>query len=227
MTENNIPEMERRQVLRTIGAGTAVGIGGLSMFTGTAAAWDRKDVDFKGCSEVWLIVSTDDIDSYDPPAVVRVVFALPDGSTECRDIELTADNTTRIPGQYGDAPVRKVTAGDGEKVLGVIFYNYRSADRFESASCIHTNDHRCASTPGTPSIEDADCVQEARTIGGYDCTTADSGRSRGASDDDRARAGGDDARGRGGSAGRGRPRDFDHSRFRGTLSDFFDGLERL
>ncbi|WP_324760575.1 hypothetical protein [Haloarcula montana] len=177
MSDNDTPKLGRRQVLRTIGSGTALSVGGLGVFAGNATAWDRKDVDFKGCSEVWLIVGADDI-AHDPPTVVRVVVARPDGSTDCRDVELTAENTSQIPGQYGDAPVRKVTAEDGEKVLGVIFYNYRSADRFASASCIHTNDHRCVSTPGTPSLEDAPCVQSAREIGGYDCSTTESGRGR-------------------------------------------------
>lgn len=172
MTDNDSPGLERRQVLRTIGAGTALGVGGLSMFTGTAAAWERKDVDFRGCSEAWLVVNAEDI-GHDPPSVVRVVVALPDGSTDCRNIELTATNTTLIPEQYGISPVRKVTVADGEKVLGVIFYNYQSADRFSSASCIHTNDQRCASTSLAPSVEDAQCVQEARDIGGYDCSTTE------------------------------------------------------
>ena len=237
MSDNDTPKLGRRQVLRTIGAGTAVGVGGVGAFTGTVAAWDRFDVDFKGCSEVWLVVGADDI-AYDPPTVVRVVFALPDGSTACRAVEFTPENTTRIPGQYGDAPVRKVTASDGEKVLGVIFYNYRSQDRFSSASCIHTNEHRCAMTPGTPSVEDADCVQEARTIGGYDCSTTQSnpGRGRGErgrdendaerdsdeGDDERDRDENDD-RDRRGRGGQGRGRGFGKPRS-DSISDFFDRL---
>jgi hypothetical protein len=232
MTDNDTPRLGRRQVLRTIGAGTAVGVGGLGMFTGTAAAWDRKDVDFKGCSEVWLVVGANDI-AYDPPAVARVVVALPDGSTDCRDVEITADNTTSIPGQYGDAPVRKIMVNDGEKMLGVIFYNYRSVDRFSSPSCIHTNDHRCASTPGTPSLEDADCVQTARENDGYDCTTTesdrggDNGRGRDGGDNGQGRSGRDDKRGRGGSTGRGRGRRFDRTQFRFTLSNLFDRFVKL
>lgn len=171
-------DIDRRQLLRSIGAGAAVGVGGLAAATGPASAWDRKDVEFKGCSEVWLIVGTDDVTAYDPPAVVRVVVATAEGTTVCRDIELTGENTTMIPGQYGAAPVRKVTAGEGEKILGVIFYNYQP-DRFSSASCIHTNDNTCAQTPNTPSIEDADCVETARENGGYDCTTATSTPDRG------------------------------------------------
>lgn len=166
MKDSNSYHVNRRRILRTIGMGAAVGAAGIGAFGGTAAAWDRQDVDFKGCSEVWIIVGADDV-HYDPPTVAHVVFALEDGTTECRAIEFTPENTTHIPGQYGDAPIRKVTAGEGEKILGVIIYNYRD-DQFSQASKIFTNDHRCANTPGTPSMEDASCTQAARESGGYD-----------------------------------------------------------
>ncbi|MFB6202846.1 MAG: hypothetical protein ABEI98_12665 [Halorhabdus sp.] len=160
--------VRRRTVLRTIGIAVAAGAGVLGALTGDVAAWDRQDVEFKGCSEVWIVVGSDDV-LYDPPTVARVVLALPDGGTTCRDVEFTPSNTTRIPGQYGDAPVRKVRAGTGEKVLGVIIYNYRKVDRFSSPSCIYTNHNTCATTPGTPSIEEAACVEDARNNDGYDC----------------------------------------------------------
>lgn len=189
MGDNDIPHVRRRQILRTVGASTAVGAAGIGAFTGTVAAWKRQTVDFKGCSEVWLVVGEADV-KHDPPTVVRVVVASPDGTTDCRDVEVRQENTTRVPGQYGDAPVRKVAVEDGEKVLGVIFYNYRE-DRFSSASCIVTNEHRCAMTPDTPSIEEAACMQDAREIGGYDCadTSVTPERSRGQSRErpDRAR----------------------------------------
>lgn len=168
MGDKNTPEVRRRKVLQTVGTSAAVGAVGLSAFTGTAAAWGRQTVDFKGCSEVWIVVDPDDI-NYKPPAVVRVVVALPDGTAVCRDVEFTTENTTRIPGQYGAAPLRRVTVGDDEKVLGVVFYNYseKEVERFSDASCIVTNEHRCAMTPNTPSMEDAGCVQKAREKGGY------------------------------------------------------------
>ncbi|ACV10653.1 hypothetical protein Huta_0466 [Halorhabdus utahensis DSM 12940] len=161
--------MNRRDVLRKIGIGAAVGVGGVSAMAGNATAWERQDVCFTGCSLAWIVVNEDDV-TYEPPTVARVVVGLHDGSTECRDIEFTPENTFQVPGKFGDARVRKVFAGLGEKILGVIMYNYRE-DRFSSASCIFTNEHWCAKTPWTPSLDDASCVQEAREIGGYDCET--------------------------------------------------------
>lgn len=175
MEAKKTPELRRRKLLGTLAAGTALGVGGLGAFTGTATAWEKKEVYFKGCSEVWLVVGAGDT-AHDPPAVVRVVVALADGTTDCRDIELTAESTTTIPGQHGADSVRKVEVEDGEKVLGVVFYNYNEdpQERFSSASCIDTNDNRCAQTPNTPSLEDADCVQAARDGDGYDCPTESS-----------------------------------------------------
>lgn len=176
MEENDTDSVNRRRVLRTIGTGAAVSAAGIGALGGTVSAWGRQDVDFKGCSEVWIIVAEGDV-QLEPPNVARVVFALEDGSTECRAVEFTPENTTYIPGKYGDAPIRKVTAGEEEKVLGVIMYNYRE-ERFSDASCIFTNDHRCANTPGTPSMEDASCTSDARESGGYDCDESSHGKGR-------------------------------------------------
>lgn len=168
MRDNDTLQVRRRKVLQTVGTSAAVGAVGFSAFTGTAAAWERQTVEFKDCSEVRIVVDPQDI-NHDPPAVVRVVVASPYGVAVCRDVEFTQENTTRIPGEYGDAPVRKVTVGDREKLVGVVFYNRDPEGRFASASCIVTNDHQCALIPNTPSVEDATCVQEAKETGGYDC----------------------------------------------------------
>ncbi|MFW6003625.1 MAG: hypothetical protein ACOCPT_04315 [Halanaeroarchaeum sp.] len=170
MGDNEIPTVRRRGVLRMIGVGAVLGAGGIGAFAGSAAAWERNDVEFKGCSEVWIIVEPADVHWNPPPVVARVIFALPDGSTTCRDVELTPDNTAPIPGQYGESPVRKVRAGEGEKVLGVIIFRHDGEDPMASPAYIFSNDHRCANTPDTPSIEAADCYQQAKENGGWDAS---------------------------------------------------------
>lgn len=154
----------KRRTLLASSAGLTVGAAGLGAFAGTVAAWDREDVDFKGCSEVWMIVGDRDL-NYDPPVVAHVIVGTADGGTDCRLVEFTEENATTIPGQYGDAPIVKYTAGDDEKVLAVIHYNYikgaEGDDRLAKPSCLLVNDHRCAQTPNTPDLYEADCVEDA------------------------------------------------------------------
>ncbi|MGM0397530.1 MAG: hypothetical protein ACQEQY_00920 [Halobacteriota archaeon] len=154
-----------------IGVGALMGAGGIGAFAGSAAAWERNDVEFKGCSAVWIIVEPEDVHWNPPPVVARIIFALQDGTTACRDVELTPNNTAPIPGQYGDAPVRKVRADHGEKVLGVIIFRHDGVDPKASPAYIFGNTHRCANTPDTPSIEEADCYQEAKENGGWDASS--------------------------------------------------------
>lgn len=155
--------LKRRTVLASTAgmAGTAIGVGVLS---GTVAAWERLDIDFKGCSEVWMIVGDDLHYSNPDPAVAHVIVATADGGTDCRPVDFTEENATRIPGRYGDAPVVKYVAGVDEKILGVIKYNYvnETGDgRFSKPSCLMVNEHTCAQTPNTPDVYSADCVQAA------------------------------------------------------------------
>lgn len=139
----------------------ALGIGALG---GSATAWKRFETDFRGCSEVWLIVAEEDLE-FDPPAVAHVIHT--DGeTTACKLVEFTPETATTIPGQYGDAPVIKVEAPPGEKILAVIEYNMPLAGdgRFSRPRCASYNDHQCAHTPNIPDIREADCFQEAREI---------------------------------------------------------------
>lgn len=147
----------RRRVLNTLGAGAAAVVG-LGSFAGSAAAWERNDVEFKGCSEVWIIVAKEDV-LYKPPTVAKVIVETSHGDLDCRTVEFTPETTTTIPGRYGDAPVLKYPAATGEKVLGVIIYNYTDdEDRFSRRSPLRVNPNRCANTPGTPDPTDADCA---------------------------------------------------------------------
>lgn len=154
------PELSRRRAIQTLGLG-ATTLLGITAASGSAAAWERSDIDFKGCSEVWIVVAPSDIDLdiYDPPTVAHVIVETSDGTLTCRQQEFTPETTTTIPGQYGDAPVLKYAPPSGEKVLGVIIYNYSSSsDRFERNSPLALNPNRCATTPSTADPTDAPCA---------------------------------------------------------------------
>jgi len=173
----------RRTVLRTLSIGTTALLGTATL-SGTASAWERNDIDFKGCSEVWIIVAPADIDPdiYDPPTVAHVVVETDDGTLDCRLQEFTPETTTTIPGQYGDAPVLKYAPPSGEKVLGVVIYNYASStDRFERNSPLTLNPNRCANTPETPDPTEASCA--ANTYLSTEDIVDDPGRGRGTEGD--------------------------------------------
>jgi hypothetical protein len=157
-TATDESSVDRRAILRLAGGAAAAGAAGIGAFAGSAAAWDRFDVDFKGCSEVWMIVGEKDL-RYDPPTTAKVVVAS-DGEPVCRLVEFTEETATTVPGQYGDAPLVKFTVGSDEKVLGVISYNYpyEGDGRFSRPRCLMVNDHRCANSPGTPDPFDAPCA---------------------------------------------------------------------
>jgi len=144
----------RRTVLTT--AGTAVlGLGAVGVFSGTAAAWDSFEVDFKGCSSVWFIVSQSDLD-YIPPVFVKVIVEDDDGNVVCRKQEFSDETATTIPGQHGDKPVVKFDGG-GDKILAVIKYN----DKEEPVPfCYVENTNQCAQTPNVADWRDADCYKE-------------------------------------------------------------------
>jgi hypothetical protein len=169
MTEDDpTPHVNRRSALAAIGtgAGAVVGIDALSE---RALAWDRFDVCFRGCSEVWMIVTEADIDAggtNDPPAVAHVIVAA-NGEAVCRPVEFTAENATTIPGQFGDSPVVKYSVGSGEKILGVLEYNYTSDpdSQFDDPVwCVNANQNNCASTPQTPNLLDAPCIPDDHPI---------------------------------------------------------------
>lgn len=143
-------------------AGASTAVLGISGMVGTAAAWRRFDVDFRGCSSVRLIVHEDDL-RFEPPAVARVVVATND-EVDCRVVECTETEATRMPDRYGDSPVVTYDAGTDETILGVIEYNYRE-DRFSEPVCLLRNDNACATNADVPDVREADCVQSG--ISGY------------------------------------------------------------
>lgn len=155
--------LNRRGLLGTLGAGASA-VAGVGMFSSPAHAWSREDVLFRGCSEVWIIVGEADI-HYDPPTVGDIIVETTDGSLDCRRQYFTPETTTTIPGQFGDAPVLKYEISSGEKILGVIIYNYATDDGINTdiPHPLMVNPNQCASTPGTPNPTDAECAENTYT----------------------------------------------------------------
>lgn len=163
------PDMSRRRLLAA-GASAATTLTGFAAVTGTAAAWTRLDAEFDGCDEVRIIVSERDVAFEDtkgprfsgenaaPPLVVDVV--LTDGQDAYSTaVAVTPESTTTIPGRHGGRPVVRYRASADEKILGIIG-NSPSREPLETAT-VH-NPNRCARTPGTPSIEDAERYQNRK-----------------------------------------------------------------
>lgn len=157
--------LKRRTVL-SIGAGTAGAVAGIGAFAGTAAAWDDLDADFRGCSQVRILASENDLNclgengeefdgSNDQCPLIVAVIVASGNDVECRPVEMTEENATTIPGQYGNRPLVRYRASGGEKILGIMGL---SPSRNPLCSTLIENDNRCAETPNTPSIDEADCV---------------------------------------------------------------------
>lgn len=160
--------MNRRRLLG-LTAGSIVGATALAALPGSALAWTDRRIEFKGCSEVWVMTTQSDLkDGTDvtvsKPPVAHVVVDLGDGTSECRELRATHQHATTVPGQYGDLAVLKLAVDEGEKILGVMTYNRLADDpwenRFDSPSCWAVNEHVCASNAST-SFFDADCIQDA------------------------------------------------------------------
>lgn len=154
------PTTPSRRTLLKLGAGAATAAVGLGALSGSVAAWDRLEVDFRSETEVWLLVG-DDLD-YDPPAAVHVLVEM-DDEVDCRLLEVTRTNATYVE-EYGDIDVVPFEAEGGARVLGVLPYN-RSPDadsRFERPRCVMPNDHVDTGSTGA-TARDAECVRSAAT----------------------------------------------------------------
>lgn len=154
-------EVTRRDLL-SMGAGAAGAALGLSTFTGRVAAWNRFDVDFRSCREVWMVVG-DDLE-YDPPAVANVVVAT-GPAVECHTVEFTPEAATTVPREYGTAPVVEFSVPRWKRIMAVLPYSRaRSGEgRFDRPWCILRNGH-CEDFHRVADLDDAACVRTA--IGG-------------------------------------------------------------
>ena len=156
-TTDSRPSIARRTVLSAMGT-AGIGLAGIGAFSGSVLAWEEFGVDFRGCSEVWLIVGGEDLnweENYSErsePLFVNVVVEK-DGEAECEKVEFTGETATTIPGQYGEYPVVKFDGGD--KILAVLKYNHN-----DYAICYVENPNQCAQTPNTPDWQDADCYED-------------------------------------------------------------------
>lgn len=172
---DNTFSLDRRSTLKALGTGAGA-VAGIGAISGTAAAWERFDVCFQDCSEVWMIVTEDDLDlggTDDPPAFAYVIVAS-GGSAECRKVEFTAESAMTMPDEFGDAPVVTYNAGSSEKILGVLEINHGTG---EPTYCVSKNENKCAIT-ATPDLHDASCVPDDHPVcsaGDYCCSPCESG----------------------------------------------------
>lgn len=181
-----------RRKLLSAGAGTVTALAGLGALSGSAAAWDGLEADFRGCSEVWITVGENDLACQDEPGdpypdkncPLRVRVYTADGDEiDYETIHINEANATRIPGQFGDEPVFKYQVSGGTKIIGVM--GLTPPGHPQCADLI-ANPNRCAQTPNTPSIYEAPDAA--------DC------------DPDQEQAQTSPSRGRGGPGGRGQGR---------------------
>ena len=152
------PLFNRRRILSAAGVAGAT-LTGIGAFSGTAAAWERLEMNFRECSEVWIITDEEDFDyrKYGrlDPLSVTVVVETSEGEAECRTVEVTEESTTTVPGQYGDAPIVQFSPDDGETVLAVISYNHNDV-----AHCYFENANGCAQGPNVANWRDAECAED-------------------------------------------------------------------
>lgn len=158
------PSLKRRTVLASA-AGLATAAVGFGAFGGSVAAWQRFDVCFRGCSEVWMVVDEKDIK--DPP-IEALVIVESNGEAVCRTVKFSEADATTIPGQFGDSPVVKYAPGGDDKILGAVEINYGDpsddGEGFEPAGCVRVNENNCADTPDTPDVWDAKCIPDGHPV---------------------------------------------------------------
>ncbi|SDR04832.1 family 10 glycosylhydrolase [Natronobacterium texcoconense] len=135
----------------------------------TGVDFERFDVCFQGCGQARIVVSEDDVATADDEAPTAHVIVESDGEAVCETVAITEENTTTIPGQFGDAPVVTYTA-DG-KILGV-------AASLSSGEVVVENENNCATTPNTPDVLEADCLPEGAAVD-PDGPGCDGGRGNG------------------------------------------------
>ena len=152
------PLFNRRRVLSAAGVAGAT-LTGIGAFSGTVAAWERLEINFRDCSEVWIITDEEDFNYQKygrlDPLSVAVVVETSEGEAECRTVEVTEESTTTVSGQYGDAPIVQFSPDDGEKVLAVISYNHNDV-----AHCYFENANGCAQEPDVANWRDAECADD-------------------------------------------------------------------
>ena len=148
-------DVSRRKLLSTV-TGAAVGVAGRGAVPGTAAAWQRLEADFRDCQEVRIVVGENDFD-YEPNLQVDVVITCLDYAI-CRTVDVTRENATTVPDEYGDSPVLEYRTSGKVKILGIVGRSPPPWLNPDPCQVIE-NDDPCARTPDTPSVEDATCYR--------------------------------------------------------------------
>lgn len=155
---NSQPQYKRRRVLGGL-AGVA-GVVGFGTLSEPARAHSRFDVEFLGCTRVWIVVDPVDVDPGQldhHPVVVNVIVEEPDGSMTCELVEIRRESVRAVQFEDGIALVRSYSVEDSRSIRGVLQYNDRDP-RTSEPVCLYENHETCVAET---SIDDAACVQAA------------------------------------------------------------------
>lgn len=124
MQRNDDPEasadgpmaMNRRRILRTLGAGATASALGLTALSGTAAAHDLQ-VEFPDCRTVLIVVN----DTSEFGVLKETVHVYDGDAGEVKEVpvELTPENTRPLPDHFGDRPVFAASVSGDSHIVGV------------------------------------------------------------------------------------------------------------
>ena len=172
--------LDRRSLLRWTGTGALATVG-LGLASGSATA-HTVGADFKGCSEVWLLVL--DPSEWEEPAVregglCATVCYYDDsaGSVATEEVCFTREDATTIPGQHGDTELFKYLPPDpDDKILavkshrgGVICNDHRCAENVENTcfdgACADASDE--GGEAGPPGPKQKSSGPDARSAGSW------------------------------------------------------------
>lgn len=105
----------RRRVLRGLGSGAAAAAAGTAL-VGPAAA-HNIEVHFRGCREILVVVN--DPSEFGVLEETIHVFDAESGEVKAVPVELTRENTGKIPDRFGDRPVFRAVVSGGDAILAL------------------------------------------------------------------------------------------------------------
>lgn len=108
--------VNRRRILRTLGTGATVSALGITTLAGTAAAHDLE-VKFQGCQIVFIVVN--DPSEFGVLKETILVYDDDAGEVKRAPVELTSENTQRVPNQFGDRPVFAAKVSGNDRIIAV------------------------------------------------------------------------------------------------------------
>ena len=142
----------RRQLLALVGGAGAVGVGVASVAGASGSRDDFNygltgnvpieeqipvDIDFKGCSEVWIVLEAY-LQAGDEFIVTICVYNEATGEFDPVEVTVDNDDLETVPGEWGDRPLFKWSVEDDYQIPGKIV-----AVAIDDGEFVE-NEHRCA-----------------------------------------------------------------------------------